>query len=147
MCPVKSQVLDRYIPLHGRSLYLYLLKSLPSVGKCIFQTKITIIEIKDGYCMLLSELFCYFLITSIHILQVSIGYYGDASHSGFFLFNPAIAGGAGGGCHPPTGFSSFSWEWKELLFQTKFLAVVSSLEHLSMKKISDRTYRLGPKIR
>ena len=34
------------------------------------------------------------------------------------------------------GFSSFSHEWGELLFQTKFLAVGTSLGHLSMKKIS-----------
>ena len=40
--------------------------------------------------------------------------------------------------------SSFSWEWEELLFETKVLTVVSSLEHLPMKKFSDRTYRLGP---
>ena len=32
---------------------------------------------------------------------------------------------------PPIRFSSFSREWEELLFQTKFLAVVSSLGHLS----------------
>ena len=41
----------------------------------------------------------------------------------------------------------FSQEWEELLFQTKFLAVVSSLGHLSIKKFSDRTNRLGSKIR
>ena len=31
--------------------------------------------------------------------------------------------------------------------QTKFLTVGSSLGHLPMKKFSDRTYRLGSKIR
>ena len=41
--------------------------------------------------------------------------------------------GGGGGCHSPLGFSSFSREWKELLFQTKFLAVGSCLRHLFMK--------------
>ena len=48
---------------------------------------------------------------------------------------------------PQTGFSSFSREWEEFLFQTKFLAVVSSLGHLSIKNFSDRTNRLGSKIR
>ena len=52
-----------------------------------------------------------------------------------------------GGCHPPTDFSRFSQEWEEPLFQTKFLAVVSSLDHLSIKKFSDRTHRLRSKIR
>ena len=33
----------------------------------------------------------------------------------------------------PKRFSSFSREWGELLFQTKFLAVGTSLGHLSMK--------------
>ena len=33
------------------------------------------------------------------------------------------------------GFLSFSREWGELLFQTKFLVVGTSLEHLSMKKL------------
>ena len=46
----------------------------------------------------------------------------------------------------PTGFSSFSQEWEDLLFQTKFLAVFSSLGHLSIKKFSDRTNRLHSKI-
>ena len=43
---------------------------------------------------------------------------------------------------PPTAFSSFSCEWAELLFQTKFLAVASSLGHLSMKTFfgSDLTF-------
>ena len=50
-------------------------------------------------------------------------------------------------CHPPASFSSFSREWEKLLFQTKFLAVGSSLGHLSIKNFSDRTYHLGPKIR
>ena len=31
------------------------------------------------------------------------------------------------------GFSSFSQEWRELLFQTKILAVGTSLGHLSIK--------------
>ena len=48
---------------------------------------------------------------------------------------------------PPTGFSNFSQECEELLLRTKFLTVGSSLGHLSMKNFSDRTYRLGPKIR
>ena len=37
--------------------------------------------------------------------------------------------------HPPTSFPVFSQEWEELLFQTKFLAVVLSLGHLSIKKV------------
>ena len=48
---------------------------------------------------------------------------------------------------PPAGSSSFSLESEELSFQTKFLAVVLSFGHLSIKKFSDRTYRLGSKIR
>ena len=54
-----------------------------------------------------------------------------------------MAKGGGGWMPPPTGFPNFSREWKELLLQTKFLAVGSSLEHLSMKKFLDRSYRLG----
>ena len=42
---------------------------------------------------------------------------------------------------------NFSREWEELFLQTKFLAVGSSLGHLSMKKFSDQTYCLGSKIR
>ena len=45
--------------------------------------------------------------------------------------NPPMAKGD---ATPPTGFSDFSREWKELFLQTKFLAEGSSLEHLSMKK-------------
>ena len=70
--------------------------------------------------------------------------------SEYFVFNPPMAGRGGGGGEwmpPPTGFPSFYWEWEELLFQTNLLAAGSLLEHLSMKKFSDRTYRLGSKIR
>ena len=42
---------------------------------------------------------------------------------------------------------NFSREWEEPFLQTKFLAVGSSLRHLSMKNFSDQTYRLGSKIR
>ena len=42
-----------------------------------------------------------------------------------------MAKGGGGGCNR---FFYFSWEWEEPLFQTKFLAAVSSLGHLSVKK-------------
>ena len=52
-----------------------------------------------------------------------------------------------GGPSPSNRFSSFSQKWEELFLQTKFLRVDSSLGHLSMKKNSDRTYRLGSKIR
>ena len=52
----------------------------------------------------------------------------------------------GGRMPSPTGFSNFSREWEEFL-QTKFLAVASSLGHLSMKKFSDWTFCLGSKIR
>ena len=48
---------------------------------------------------------------------------------------------------PANSFSNFSREWEELFLQTKFLAVRSSLGYLSMKRFSDRTYRLGSKIR
>ena len=59
-----------------------------------------------------------------------------------------MGGGGGGGLDATTtGFSSFSREWEELLFQTKLLAIVSSLGHLSTKNFSDRTYCLGSKIR
>ena len=47
----------------------------------------------------------------------------------------------------PKRFSSFSREWGELLFQTKLLAVGTSLGHLSMKKFSDWSYHLVPKVR
>ena len=57
--------------------------------------------------------------------------------------------GRGGGLDatPSSGFPDFSREQEELLLQTKFLAVGSSLGHLSMKKFSDRTCHLGSKIR
>ena len=64
------------------------------------------------------------------------------------FFNSLMADGGGGGWMPsPTDFSNFSLEWEEPLLQTKFLAVGSSLRHLSMKNFSDWTYRLGSKIR
>ena len=47
----------------------------------------------------------------------------------------------------PKRFSSFSREWGELLFQTKFLAVGTSLGHLSMKNFSNGRYHLVSKIR
>ena len=43
----------------------------------------------------------------------------------------------------PQGFSSFSPDWGELLFQTSFLAVSTS----RFSDFSDRTYRLGSKQR
>ena len=48
---------------------------------------------------------------------------------------------------PSTCLSNLFLEWEELYLQTKFLAASSSLEHLSTKKFSDRTYCIGPKIR
>ena len=54
--------------------------------------------------------------------------------------------GGGGGCHPQQ-FFRFSQKWEELFMQTEFFSVGSSLGHLSMKKFSDRTFRLGSKIR
>ena len=36
---------------------------------------------------------------------------------------------------------------KNYFLEIRFLAVGSSLRHLSIKKFSDLTYRLGPKIR
>ena len=57
-------------------------------------------------------------------------------------------GGRGaGGAATPEGFSCFSPQWGELLFQTNFLFVGTSLGHMSMEKISDWTYRLCSKIR
>ena len=53
---------------------------------------------------------------------------------------------AGAG-RPPKGFSIFSREWGELLFQTNFMAVGTSLGHFSMKKFSDWSYHLGPEIK
>ena len=43
---------------------------------------------------------------------------------------------------PPTGFSSFSRECEDLLFQTKFLSVVSSLGHLYIKNF----FEIGPTV-
>ena len=40
-----------------------------------------------------------------------------------------------------------SREWEELLFQTKFLAVGTSLGHLSIQNYSDWSWHLGSKIR
>ena len=66
------------------------------------------------------------------------------------LFNSPMSNwGEGGLDATATGFSSFSREWEELLFQTKLLAVVSSyLWDICPPKIFlDRTYCLGSKIR
>ena len=46
---------------------------------------------------------------------------------------------------PNRFFCNFSREWEEFLLQTKFLAIGSSLGHLSMKKF--RSDCLGSKIR
>ena len=43
-------------------------------------------------------------------------------------------GGRGEVDATPTGFSNFFREWEEIFLQTKFLAVRSSLGHLSMRK-------------
>ena len=60
----------------------------------------------------------------------------------FLSFYPPMA--KGGATPPPsTGFSSFSQKWEELLLQTKFLPVISSLGHLSMKKKLDKGRVLG----
>ena len=48
---------------------------------------------------------------------------------------------------PPTGFFKFFSEMGRAILETKLLLVGSSLGHLSMKNFSDRTYRLGSKIR
>ena len=47
----------------------------------------------------------------------------------------------------PNRFFQFSQEWEELLFQTNFLAVVSSLGYFPLKNFSDRTCCLCSKIR
>ena len=63
---------------------------------------------------------------------------------------PIGGGGGGGGLDATaTGFSSFSREWEELLFQTKLLAVVSSYlwDICPPNFFLDRTYCLGSKIR
>ena len=62
----------------------------------------------------------------------------------------ANSGGGGGGdpAQHQIGFSSQWWELLLLLlFQTNFLFVGTSLEHLSMKQFSDWTYRVCSKIR
>ena len=51
------------------------------------------------------------------------------------VFNTPVARGGGQEDTTPIGFSSFSREWEELLFQTKCLAAGLSLGHLSMKKL------------
>ena len=51
----------------------------------------------------------------------------------------------GGGGWKNRFFQFFSGMGRVFL-QTKFLAAGSSLGHMSMKKFSDRTYRLGSKI-
>ena len=59
----------------------------------------------------------------------------------------AGGGGGGGGYHPSTGIFKLFLGMERAFLQTTFLAVGSSLGHLSMKKNSDLTYRLGSKIR
>ena len=39
---------------------------------------------------------------------------------------------------PPASFSGFSQEWEELLFETKFFAVASSLGHFSIQNFPVR---------
>ena len=48
---------------------------------------------------------------------------------------------------PPNRFLQFFSEMGRAFLQTTFLPVVSCLGHLSMKKFSDRTCRIGCKIR
>ena len=47
----------------------------------------------------------------------------------------------------PKGFSNFFLEWRDFHSKLTFSAVGSSLEYLSMKKISDWSNRLGRKIK
>ena len=65
------------------------------------------------------------------------------------LWWPTVGGGGGGGpAQHQIGFSSQWWELLLLLlFQTNFVFVGTSLEHLSMKKFSDWTYGVCSKIR
>ena len=49
------------------------------------------------------------------------------------------------GCHLQRVFL-FSPDWAELLFQTNFLTVGTSLGRLSMKIFLDRTYRFDRKL-
>ena len=60
-------------------------------------------------------------------------------------FNPPVAKRSG--CHPLGVFFNFSREWGEISRQTYFLAVGSSLGHLSMKKILGWSCHFGPTIR
>ena len=48
---------------------------------------------------------------------------------------------------PPNRFFQFFWGMGRAVLLSKFLAIGSSLGHLSIKKFLDRTYRLGPKIK
>ena len=52
-----------------------------------------------------------------------------------------------GGCHFSNRFFQFFSGMGRSFLQTKFLAVGSSLGHLSMKRFLDWTHRLGPKTR
>ena len=57
-------------------------------------------------------------------------------------------GGGGGGVQPNTKLVFLlNGEILLLLFQTNFVFVGTSMEHLSMKKFSDWTYRVCSKIR
>ena len=56
-------------------------------------------------------------------------------------------GGGGGWMPPPNRFFQFFSEMGRAFLHIKFLPVGSSLGHLSMKNFSDRTCRLGSKIR
>ena len=49
-------------------------------------------------------------------------------------FNPPMAKGGGGGCHPPQQVFPISLRNGKSFLQTKFLPVGSSLGHLPMKK-------------
>ena len=67
------------------------------------------------------------------------------------MFNPPMAMGGGGGGWMPLPLAQQVFQFflgmERAFFQTKLLAVGSSLGHLSMKFFLDRTYRLGHKIR
>ena len=68
------------------------------------------------------------------------------------MANSGGGGGGGGGEGPAQHQIGFSSQWLELLlllllFQTNNVFVGTSLEHLSIKKCSDWTYRVCSKIR
>ena len=49
--------------------------------------------------------------------------------------------GGGGACQPPKGFSYFSPEWGELLFQTNFCC-----RHILGASVHEKDFQIGPTV-